>query len=99
MRWKKNSKSGSSGAITAAKSALAHMAKTIRLRVEFDDDNITVTLPGTTFRVIYRKAREGSGLVPFGVRGDEDSGMSQVDFLARAWRVANDKAKELGWIV
>ena len=22
----------------------------------------------------------------------------EVDFLARAWRVANDKARELGWI-
>jgi len=73
------------------------MAETIRLRVEADDDNITVTLPGTTFRVIYRK--EGSGLVAFGVRGDEDAGISQIDFLARAWRVANDKARELGWIV
>ena len=75
------------------------MAETIRLRVEADDDNITVTLPGTTFRVIYRKSYEGSGLVPFGVRGDEDSGISQIDFLTRASRVANDKAKELGWIV
>jgi hypothetical protein len=75
------------------------MAETIRLRVEVYDDNITVTLPGTTFRVIYRKAREGSGLVPFGVRGDEDSGISQIDFLTSASRVANDKARELGWIV
>jgi hypothetical protein len=32
------------------------MAETIRLCVEVDDDNITVTLPGTTFRVIYRFA-------------------------------------------
>ena len=75
------------------------MAETIRLRVEADDDNIIVTLPGTTFRVIYRKAYEGSGLLAFGVRGDEDAGISQIDFLARASRIANDKARELGWIV
>jgi hypothetical protein len=31
------------------------MAETIRLRVEVEDDGIIVTLPGTTFRVIYRK--------------------------------------------
>jgi hypothetical protein len=75
------------------------MAETVRLRVEVEDDSIIVTLPGTTFRVIYRKPDEGSGLVAFGVRGDEDAGVSQIDFLARAWRVANDKARELGWIV
>jgi hypothetical protein len=31
------------------------MAETIRLRVEVEDDGIIVTLPGPTFRVIYRK--------------------------------------------
>jgi hypothetical protein len=25
--------------------------------------------------------------------------MSEADFLIRAWRVANDKAREFGWIV
>jgi hypothetical protein len=58
-----------------------------------------VTLPGTSFRVIYSKPKKSPGLVAFGVRGDKDAGMSQIDFLARAWRVANDKARELGWIV
>jgi hypothetical protein len=38
-------------------------------------------------------------LVEFEVRGDKSAGISQVDFLARAWRVANDKARELEWIV
>ena len=72
---------------------------TVRLRVEVKDDDIVITLPGTTFRVIYRKPDEAPGLVAYGVRGDEDAGVSQIDFLACAWRVANDKAKELGWIV
>ena len=49
--------------------------------------------------MIYRKPYEVSGLVAFGVRDDNDAGVSQIDFLARAWRVANDKARELGWIV
>jgi hypothetical protein len=39
------------------------MAETVRLRVEVEDDSIVVTLPGTTFRVIYRKPDEGSELV------------------------------------
>jgi hypothetical protein len=74
-------------------------AETIRPRVEVEGDDIIVTLPGTTFRVIYRKPNQSPGLVAFDVRGDKIAGISQVDFLALAWRVANDKAKELGWIV
>jgi hypothetical protein len=49
--------------------------------------------------VIYSKQKKSPGLVAFGVQGDKDAGLSQVDFLSRAWRVANDMAGELGWIV
>ena len=38
-------------------------------------------------------------LVAFAVHNDKSAGISQVNFLACAWRVANDKARELGWIV
>jgi hypothetical protein len=60
--------------LTSAKTILAgkneRMAETIRLRVEADDDSIIVTLPGTTFRVIYRKPSQYPGLVAFDLRGD-----------------------------
>ena len=69
------------------------MAETIRLRIEVESDVITVTLPGTTFRVIYSKPKKSDGLVAFGIHGDKDAGVSQVDFLVRAWRIANDKAR------
>jgi hypothetical protein len=75
------------------------LAQTIRLRVEVEDDSIIVTLPGTTFRAIYRKPNRSPGLVVCGVLGDKSAGIREVDFLACAWRVANDKARELGWIV
>jgi hypothetical protein len=75
------------------------MAETVRLRVEVEDDGIIVTLPGTTFRVIYRKPSQYPELVAFDLRGDKDAGITQANFLARAWRVANDKARELGWII
>ena len=75
------------------------MAETVRLRVEVEDDGIIVTLPGTNFRAIYRKPSQYPGLVAFDLRGDKSAGISQTNFLARAWRVANDKARELGWIV
>jgi hypothetical protein len=73
------------------------MAQNHQARVEVEGDGIIVTLPG--FRVIYRKPNQSPGLVAFDVRGDKGAGISQVDFLARAWRVASDKARELGWIV
>ena len=74
------------------------MADTIRLNIEVEDKVIIVTLPGTTFRMNYNKAKKSDGLVAFGIHGDKDAGVSQVDFLVCAWRVANDKARELGWI-
>jgi hypothetical protein len=49
--------------------------------------------------VNYNKAKKSDGLVAFGIRGDKDAGVSQVDFLTRAWRIANDKVRELGWIM
>jgi len=41
------------------------MAKTVRLHIEVEGDGIVVTLPGTTFRVIYRKPQSiaGAGLM------------------------------------
>jgi hypothetical protein len=75
------------------------MAKTFRLRIEVEGDGIIVTLPGTSFRVIYRKPSQYPGLIAFDLRGDKSVGISQTNFLARACRVANDKARELGWIV
>jgi len=75
------------------------MADTIRLNIEVEDKVIIVTLPGTTFRVNYSKPKKSDGLVAFGIRGDKDAGVSQVDFLTRAWRIANDKVRELGWIM
>jgi hypothetical protein len=71
----------------------------VRLRIDVEADVIIVTLPSTAFRVIYSKPKKSDGLVAFGVRGDKGAGASQVDFLARAWRVANDKARELCWTV
>jgi hypothetical protein len=70
----------------------------VRLRVEVEDDIIVVTLPGTSLRVIYGKTKY-SQLVTVDFRGDKDAGIPLADFLARAWPVANDKARELGWLV
>jgi hypothetical protein len=52
--------------------------------VVLEADTIIVTMPGTRYSISYRKL---------------NAGIREVDFLARAWRIANDKARELGWIV
>ena len=49
------------------------MAEAIRLRIELEDDGIIVTLPGTTFHVMYRKPNQSPGLVAF----DE----AEIDFV------------------
>jgi hypothetical protein len=78
---------------------MKRMAITLRLRIEVEDDRIVVTLPGTTFHVIYRKPNDARRLVRIALQADKTAGISQGDFLARARRIANDKARELGWIV
>ena len=78
------------------------MAAKVGLRVEVQGDDIVVTLAGTSCVVTYYRAaafprqlltKSHSG------REDEDAPMTQAAFHARAWKAANDKARELGWIV
>ena len=54
------------------------------LALEVQDGDITITLPGTK-RIASRD--------------DPRVAMRLAEFLAQAWRLANNKARELGWIV
>jgi hypothetical protein len=56
------------------------------------DENVVVTLK-------YRRASAVPSLRLFHARGDDSSPIHEVHFYARAWQLANDKARELGWIV
>jgi hypothetical protein len=59
------------------------------LRIEVWDDEIIVTLPDTIYSVTYyTPAKSPKPLA---------KGIAERDKLA--WRVANGKARELGWIV
>jgi hypothetical protein len=78
------------------------MAAKVGLSVAVQGDDIVVTLPGTTYVVTYYRAtafpqqlltKSHSG------REDQDTPMTQAEFHARAWKAANAKARELGWIV
>ena len=68
------------------------------LRVQVVDDNIVVMLPGIRWPITNLS---GHGLlVKYSVtKNDLRLSMTGAQFLAKAWKLANDKARELGWIV
>jgi hypothetical protein len=72
-----------------------------RLRVEVLGDEIIVILPATSYGVVYYKPANSPQLLVKNFLSKNDSGapITQAEFLARAWQTANDKARELGWIV
>jgi hypothetical protein len=71
----------------------------LRVLVVLEADTIVVTIPGTRYSVSYRKVRDMPWLVASDIRDDPDSLINKFTFRARAWTAANDKARELGWIV
>jgi len=78
------------------------MAAKVRLNVEVRGDDIVVSLPDTSYVVTYyRAAAFPQQLLTKSHSGREDEGalMTQAEFQARAWRAANIKARELGWIL
>ena len=73
-----------------------------KLYVEVLDDEIIITLPGTSYTVTYYRATAfPQRLLTKSHSGgeDHDAPMTQAEFHGRAWRLANDKARERGWIV
>ena len=74
-------------------------ARTVAL-VEVRDDDIIVTVPGTSYTVTYYKPTKSSQLLARCIAEEDDSraSISLSEFLALAWKLANDRARELGWI-
>jgi hypothetical protein len=72
-----------------------------RLRLETHGSDIVITMPGTSYQVTFRKPANGPGLgASHNVQDDDDHApITRSEFLARAWAIAKDKARELGWIV
>jgi hypothetical protein len=71
------------------------------LGLEVQDGNITITLPGSSYTVTYYKPKKSPQLLAKRIasRDDPSVAMTLSEFLAAAWRLANNKARELGWIV
>jgi hypothetical protein len=63
--------------------------------------DIIVDLPGTRYTVTYHKPAVSPQLLAAYLPGQNDprTELTQAEFLARAWRLANEKARELDWIV
>jgi hypothetical protein len=62
--------------------------------------NIRVSLAGSNYAVTYHKPGNSPQLLAKSLPVNEDrhASMTQGEFLALAWRAANDKAREMGWI-
>jgi hypothetical protein len=71
-----------------------------KLDVEVTSDSIVITLLGTIYSVTYFMRMGSSGLLARDIANKDDPRVSMKcpDFLASAWRAANDRAKGLGWI-
>ena len=71
------------------------------LKLEVLDDEIIVTLPYTHYTVTYYKPANSPQLLAkrFPGKDDPHARLTHAEFLARAWKLANDKARELGWTV
>lgn len=64
------------------------------LEVVVQGGAIIVTLPSSGFRAIYYKPHGQPQLIP-----RERTKTDDYNLLSEAWKAANDRARELGWIV
>jgi hypothetical protein len=70
--------------------------------IETHGNNIVVAIPGTSYRVRYRRPNGGGRqLVAYQLPKADDplAGITSTNFMKLAWRIATEKARELGWIV
>jgi hypothetical protein len=70
-----------------------------RLKLEMHDGAIVISLPGTNYQVTYRRPADSPGMsASHNLMDDEDAPITPFEFLERAWGIARDKARELGWM-
>ena len=71
------------------------------LRVAVQGSEIVVTASDTDYVMTYHKPANSPQLLArsFPRKEDRSVSMTLADFLTAAWKLANDRARELGWIV
>ena len=67
------------------------------LRVEVQGSHILVAMRGACLRAKYRK-QDAPWLVPEEYGQDPEATIGFSEFRALAWEVANEAARQLGWI-
>lgn len=72
-----------------------------RLVIDVKRDAIIVTMPGFRYSVTYYKPDRSPQLMARNIptKDDPTAAFSAGEFLEAAWWLANDKARQLGWIV
>jgi hypothetical protein len=79
-----------------------HMTSPVpQLRVEVVHGEIIVTLPGFRYSVTYYKPDRSPQLMARNIptKDDPAAAITGSEFLQAAWWLANNKARDLGWIV
>lgn len=74
------------------------MGESAGLVVEVIEDRIVVTMPGTLFLAAYRRRERAGALAAQFLQDDRHASLPRAEFVARSWRLALAKARELGWI-
>jgi hypothetical protein len=71
-----------------------------RLHVEVKGSEIVVTLPSTNFKAVFQRFPVAPQLMAswYAPRGKALSDPRRAQFFAGAWKLADAKARELGWI-
>ena len=69
-------------------------------RVAVLGDEIVVTMPGSTYSVTYYKRGDSPQLLARYIANEDDPRfrMTAGEFLGTAWKLANEKARQLGWV-
>jgi hypothetical protein len=72
-----------------------------KLGVLVSGNEIVVVLTGSIYTVTYFMQRSSRGLLAKNIANKDDHRipMTAGEFLTKAWKAANEKAKELGWIM
>jgi len=82
---------------------LPDMSDPSELYVEVRAEEIIVVVPHSTYAATYCRSKDSSSLLLTQVsspdKNDPRSTQTPAQFLGLAWQAANDKARELGWIV
>ena len=69
-------------------------------RVAVIGDEIVVTMRGSTYSVTYYKPGDSPQLLARQIADEDDPRfrMTAGEFLGTAWKLANEKARQLGWV-